>query len=683
MIIIKNIFRSLIVLGLVGAFAFAVTQSFFSDREESKGNVLVAGALDLKVDNESYYNGNKCTETSEGSGVWQWVGNAVYPVAGTECTTSWKLSDLPGKLFFNFTDLKPDDEGEDTISLHAENDAWVCMDLTLTSDNDISSTTPELIVDDPEVEGNIWDGELGGLLQMIWWADDGDNVLEEGEPILVNGTPSTPLPITSLFGGDNKFSVTLADSTANAWGLLPGTPLPANTTKHIAKGWCFGTMTLNQVPQQNGISPNGPLGPGFTCNGVGLGNESQTDGVTMDVQFSAIQARHNPNFKCNGNGGLPCDEEVDVMLVLDRSASIDAGELTTLKNAALAFVDALNPSPSGAHIGLVSFGTTATLDQTLTDSEATIDAAINAVSVSSGSFTNLQDGILDATTALSAGRPTDVMVIITDGAPTASNGNPNGPVVDPLPLNTHSTAALNAANAADGAGIEIFVAGVGTNATTETYLEGNIATDPAHFFGVVDFDDLEAVLAALIDCPNGGGGVTPTPTPTPTPVSLFSDGFGTGTIDSTFNESPVWTEGGPSSDDAEKRASGSGNDSASPDGGRFALIQGNGSWLCRTVNTAGYNTVLLSYYWRGDSSANNSDRGIVEIKPSSGNSCSDASGWTTLQDHNLNDDSTWSTQSPFGNAGMENISFLLRFRAASNSTSDDFRVDGVSLTGIP
>jgi hypothetical protein len=56
------------------------------------------------------------------------------------------------------------------------------------------------------------------------------------------------------------------------------------------------------------------------------------------------------------------------------------------------------------------------------------------------------------------------------------------------------------------------------------------------------------------------------------PVTLFSDGFGTGSTDYTFNETPAWTEGGA---EAEKRPSGSGNDSASPDGGRFAVIYGD------------------------------------------------------------------------------------------------------------
>jgi hypothetical protein len=37
---------------------------------------------------------------------------------------------------------------------------------------------------------------------------------------------------------------------------------------------------------------------GVTCDGSLLGNESQTDSLTADIAFSAVQARHNKDFKC-------------------------------------------------------------------------------------------------------------------------------------------------------------------------------------------------------------------------------------------------------------------------------------------------------------------------------------------------------------------------------------------------
>src|SRR3990167_8520258 len=144
-----------IILGLVtiiGATALIIsggTGAFFSDTETSTRNTFAAGAIDLKIDNDSYYNSNRCTNVGTVEDpMWQWQGNAPFPVAGTECSTSFPLSDLDdGLLFFNFTDLKPDDEGEDTISIHVQNDAWACMDLTLTADDDVSPTDPESVVE--------------------------------------------------------------------------------------------------------------------------------------------------------------------------------------------------------------------------------------------------------------------------------------------------------------------------------------------------------------------------------------------------------------------------------------------------------------------------------------------------------------------------------------------------------
>ncbi len=280
------------------------TGAFFSDTERASGNTFAAGIIDLKVDNESYYNGNLCTDVDPTDAVdMQWVGNAPYPVPGTECSTSWELDDLDnGRLFFNFHDLKPDDEGEDTISLHVgTNDAWACMDVALTSDDDISSNEPELdgTGDVEEDINDTWDGELADNLQFVWWADDGDNVLEDDENIISDGVQT----LKDLAYNDGHFTVALADSAHNAWGDPAGTPLNAGETHYIGKAWCFGTLSTNAVAQDgvNTSGPNDGRGTGVVCDGTGLGNETQTDGATVDVTFRAFQSRHVEDFLC-GDG---------------------------------------------------------------------------------------------------------------------------------------------------------------------------------------------------------------------------------------------------------------------------------------------------------------------------------------------------------------------------------------------
>jgi len=284
----------LTVIATGGVLAVGMTGAFFSDTETSTNNAFTAGAVDLKIDNDSWYNSNRCTNvgTTEAPD-WQWVGEASYPVPGSSCDTSFPLADLDdGFLFFNFTDLKPDDEGEDTISIHVQNDAWMCMDLALTSNDDRSSSEPELEVDEPEDANDAWDGELADSLEFFWWADDGDNVYEEGEAAISDGVQS----LLDLAPEGNSFRVALADATHNVWGE-EGAPVPANETVYIAKAWCLGDLTLDPVAGNGGLNPG--VNPGIDCDGTLLNNETQTDGVELNVMFTAIQARHNADFLCD------------------------------------------------------------------------------------------------------------------------------------------------------------------------------------------------------------------------------------------------------------------------------------------------------------------------------------------------------------------------------------------------
>ncbi len=274
----QRIILSLAIITIIsGVLTFGATNAFFSDTETSVANVFTAGAIDLKVDNESYYNGVLNTETS------------------------WSQTDLTIEKFFNFMDLKPDDFGEDTISLHVDtNDAYLCADVTLTSNADNTQSEPEALVDANGLET----GELAGLVNFLWWADDGDNVFETGETIIDQGN-------FGQLGVGNTYPLTLADSDENIWTGIGG-PVPGDETLYIGKAWCFGTMGTAPVTQdggdfgrspagQNGgtATPGEPEDGGLTCDGTFLGNESQTDSLTADVTFEAVQARNNPGFQCS------------------------------------------------------------------------------------------------------------------------------------------------------------------------------------------------------------------------------------------------------------------------------------------------------------------------------------------------------------------------------------------------
>ena len=279
----KKILLSIGSIIFAGAILVGGTGAFLADNNTSTGNTFATGIIDLKVDNESYVTNNN--------------GVLVYSP-----TTSWNLSHLAGKLFFKFTDLKPGDLGEDTISLHVkDNNAWACMNIKITATPENGQTEPEDLVDPT---GSPNSGELQKYLYFVFWADDGDNVYEKREKIFKKGL------VKDIWNGKNW---TLADSQSNIWGTN-GSPLVANTTKYIGKAWCFGDMTELPVNQdgkgklgtpQNPSLPNGPLirGTGFSCDGHNPGNIVQSDGIKANVSFSVTQSRNNSKFVCKDSYG--------------------------------------------------------------------------------------------------------------------------------------------------------------------------------------------------------------------------------------------------------------------------------------------------------------------------------------------------------------------------------------------
>jgi len=262
------------------ALVIGGTFAWFSDSETSKGNVLAAGSIDLGIDNHSFYNG----ELNEGT-TWR---------------IDYDLSDDPARQFFNFTDVKPGDWGEDTISLHVkDNDSWLCADVTLTSDNDNGIVDPE--GDDGDVTDGAGNGELADAITFYWWADDGDNVFETCGP---NSTvpncvseellPAGPMGVLNV---GQTATVAIADSDENICTGTEG-PLTGDTVCFVAKAWCFGDTTMTPYEQDGGNQQNHPDTRPVICDGSGVNNVAQTDSFTADIAFRAVQSRHNAGFQC-------------------------------------------------------------------------------------------------------------------------------------------------------------------------------------------------------------------------------------------------------------------------------------------------------------------------------------------------------------------------------------------------
>jgi hypothetical protein len=217
--------------------------------KDTVGITFAVSGLNLTVDSYATYNG------------------VVQP------GQTWALKNLvPGvDKFFNFTDILPGDSGATTISLHTNENAWVCMDFTNLTDSDNGNNEPESL-EDPD---NTLGGELSQGMEFFGWVDDGDNVYESSETAIF-GT-STP---QSAFSALRQHI--LADSTSGSY-------FPANVTKYVGIQWCAGDLSVDT------------LTGAVTCDGSALGNIAQSDGFSVDLGLRVVTADDYPGYRCDGS----------------------------------------------------------------------------------------------------------------------------------------------------------------------------------------------------------------------------------------------------------------------------------------------------------------------------------------------------------------------------------------------
>lgn len=205
--------------------------------------------LDLEISYAGYY--NKAVD-----------GN---PNAG-----HWMKRDLTWQKFFNFDDIKPGDYGEGTIGLYLKkSDAWGCVMIRPTENDDVSSAEPELLEDASDVGFDIWDGELAQNINFHVWADvcshrparPGDNIYQiDCDRSLASGTgPIQPLVLT------------LADSESSNVFSESGGPLKDNKKYYLGVAW----SVVDSV-----------------------GNSIQTDSYKADISFYVEQFTENVRFRC-------------------------------------------------------------------------------------------------------------------------------------------------------------------------------------------------------------------------------------------------------------------------------------------------------------------------------------------------------------------------------------------------
>ena len=343
---IRKILLSLLSISAVALLAFGASRAFFSDTETSTGNTFTAGAIDLKVDSEAHCNGLVCREFATGDFRWSEPVNTnptpeqlAQEHYNEPCSGTWAETDLGAAQykFFNLLDVKPGDDGENTISLHVyDNDAWGRFVIDKVKDIDGTCTEPE---SDPSANDTECDaasnsildnspaGELAENMTFYAWLDQG------AVPGFQNGDDTSD--DNDATEGDNIWNCTLAngDPNFNPTGLnpsncneplviLPGTVDPAGETHDIWTALsAVDAVYCPPTAPANGHNTD-PSGNYLTCHGLAddgrmvgsatyyfglawlipdtVGNEAQTDSLTADLSFDVVQHRNNPTHDFTG-----------------------------------------------------------------------------------------------------------------------------------------------------------------------------------------------------------------------------------------------------------------------------------------------------------------------------------------------------------------------------------------------
>ena len=245
---------------------------------------------------------------------------------------------------------------------------------------------------------------------------------------------------------------------------------------------------------------NAFCGDGF----LRIGNEQCDDGDNINGDGC--------NATCSFEPSEQCLAPVDIMLVIDKSGSMNAQDgantrIQNAKSAAITFVNTVNFSKDT--VGLASFNQNATLNQGLTNNNVTIINAINALAASDQ--TNIGDGIKVGREELVLnGGATKAMILLSDGAPNAMT-LPNGSLgfcfVNPTSPTNCTIYALNQSNITKNAGIELFTIGVGNNINNFTKdLLKQMASTPENFFFAPNSTVLDAISLQIAGeiCPCHG-----------------------------------------------------------------------------------------------------------------------------------------------------------------------------------
>ncbi|QGX95743.1 VWA domain-containing protein [Haloplanus rallus] len=446
--------KALAALGTIGAASAGAglgTSAYFSDQETFENNQLTAGTLDMKVDWEEHYS--------------DWSDDEDDPADSAEPELDIRMDEPADPA--DYTAFPPGVEAFD-----GEND------------DDFVNGDPLLYVHNDDV------GQFMDNTSIEAFPDEDDDGVQDDfdqtaacEELTDVGNDDPGL------GSDMRTADSVGDPLIDLADVKPGDFGELTLSFHLCDNPGYVWLNADNLEaRENGLTEPEADDP----DEEGPADEESTE-VQNDVELlDEIQTAWWYDDNCDNltDGSTATTGDADVVLVLDRSGSMtfEPGKFDSAKTGAKTLVDALG---SGTQVGLVSFASSATLDQGLTTDKQAVKDAID--DLTSGGGTDIEE-------AVDAGRSelTGTQVGEASITPSGDNRDQNRIMVFLTNGSDTGTGITDSTDEAkDNEATTIYTIAYGSNAN-EALLE-DMASPPKDDDGVIEETDEFAYIGGQAD----------------------------------------------------------------------------------------------------------------------------------------------------------------------------------------
>jgi uncharacterized repeat protein (TIGR01451 family) len=322
--------------------------------------------------------------------------------------TTWLPSDINSNKFGTVLSVGKNGSGSETarvdyISIAVTyTEAVPQPDLTVTKTNNVSSNATIN-------EAFTWTIRVENTGSATATFDNGEEVLRDDRP------SNTPYGVPSVSYNGTTGTVVCAEDSPNN-GINRRITCSASGTVTFAPG-AYIDISFTATPASIGTLSNPRSGGSNYCRvdrGDNVPNESNESNNNCSDTVTVSEAPPVVNPSLDESCGM------DIVLVLDSSDSMTDDDIQDVKDAATTLVDTLMPG-TPTQIGVIDFDTNVISSLSPTATRTDVINAINSITHADATeYTNWDEALQTADAMVGLG---GLVVIITDGNPTTSNGS--------------------------------------------------------------------------------------------------------------------------------------------------------------------------------------------------------------------------------------------------------------------